>query len=599
MKDKDGLTLFKIIIRVVPMAIMAGPLYFIINNLVGIIHGASHGFNTFVTANFFESVQNAVTLNSCAKTVILMAVGLGLTAIGVQVLNGVHNFMSGNFFKMMERHMTSLINKKSARIDPIVFENTDMLDHINKAGVGMGAAGSLVFTVVTLFTFYLPYFLFMGVYLYSIKPILALSLVLIFIPVFISQLVRGMVFAKLEDKVAPIRREFDYYENAICSRELFKETRLLGGYHFFKNLFSDSITALSKAIWGAERKTGLLELLMKFCTLLGYAGVLALLVDTLLKGEISVGAFAAVFSSVSLMYGIMEEIIVMHIGYLTKNLGTIRNFISFLDLPERKTVPTKSNPDKSNTDNKFAKEVVFTNVSFSYPLATKPTINNVTVTLKAGETIAIVGENGAGKSTLVKLLMGIYSPSSGAVTIGGLDTATTPAEELYDGISAVFQNYQKYKMTLNQNVVISDVDTKNTPINAMYQADVDPNSTTYPEGDNTMLSKEFNGVDISGGQWQRVAIARGLYRTHNLVVLDEPTAAIDPIEETKIYHKFAEISKCKTAIIVTHRLGSVKIADRVIVMSEGVISQIGTHDELLDQDGIYANMWKEQAKFYV
>lgn len=171
-------------------------------------------------------------------------------------------------------------------------------------------------------------------------------------------------------------------------------------------------------------------------------------------------------------------------------------------------------------------------------------------------------------------------------------------KSLFNGVSGVFQRFQRYQMTLRENVRISDVNNDAEIDTAVEQANVDINGPSFPESDSTMLSREFDGVDLSGGEWQRVAIARGLYRVHNVVVLDEPTAAIDPIEESRIYSKFAEISKDKTSIIVTHRLGSTKIADRVIVMEKGRIVDMGSHNELMRRRGVYAEMFNSQASWY-
>jgi ATP-binding cassette subfamily B protein len=242
------------------------------------------------------------------------------------------------------------------------------------------------------------------------------------------------------------------------------------------------------------------------------------------------------------------------------------------------------------------------NVSFTYPLAESPSITDINLKRTQGETVAIVGENGAGKSTLVRLMIGLYKPCTGTVTFGGLNTSDTPLKTLFKHISGVFQKFQRYQLTLRENIQMGDKSSSEEISRALTQAgmlengELDP--ATYPKGYDTMLGREFDGVDLSGGQWQRVAIARGLYRAHNIVVLDEPTAAIDPIEESKIYEKFIEISQNKTAIIVTHRLGSTKIADRVIVMEKGKITDIGNHEELLAKGGAYATMFHAQAEWY-
>jgi len=218
-----------------------------------------------------------------------------------------------------------------------------------------------------------------------------------------------------------------------------------------------------------------------------------------------------------------------------------------------------------------------------------------------GETVAIVGENGAGKSTLVRLLTGVYRPSGGWVKVGGLDTLETTPASVYRNISGVFQKYQRYKMILSENVAISDTGSGasaaeiETEIEtALREAGAELDGVEL----NTMLSPEFDGIDLSGGQWQRLAIARGLYRKNDFIVLDEPTAAIDPIEETRVYSQFQKLAEGKCAVIVTHRLGSAKLAHRIIVMDAGEIVDMGTHEELLSRRGKYADMWSAQAVWY-
>jgi ATP-binding cassette subfamily B protein len=221
--------------------------------------------------------------------------------------------------------------------------------------------------------------------------------------------------------------------------------------------------------------------------------------------------------------------------------------------------------------------------------------------IKDGETIAVVGENGSGKSTLVKLLIGLYEPSCGNVMYGDTDINEINTKSINVNTSGVFQNYIKYQMELFDNIIISDY-RKNPSTEYLdsicNMVGINPYTSKFPKTYNTMLSREFDGVDLSGGQWQRIAIARAYYRGHNLIILDEPTSAIDPIEEANIYNQFMNISRGKTSIIVTHRLGSVRLADKIVVLSNSQIAEIGTHEELMGINGIYHKMVKAQSHWY-
>ncbi len=274
-------------------------------------------------------------------------------------------------------------------------------------------------------------------------------------------------------------------------------------------------------------------------------------------------------------------------------MGTIKNYLSFMEIPERKGEETLIESDW---------DINLEGVAFSYPLSDHLAVKNVSFTIKNSETVAIVGENGSGKTTIVRLITGLYLPDEGMVLYGDEDIRNISVKSLFMKTSGVFQKFQKYQLTLRENVAISDVDKE--PVNdeldrISAMSGLDVSDSSLERGYDTMLSREFDGVDLSGGQWQRIAIARGFYRSHDLIVLDEPTASIDPLEETKIYKRFAEISKDKTAIIVTHRLGSVKLADRIIVMDKGEVADIGSHTELISRCDKYRVMWDAQAQYYV
>lgn len=322
----------------------------------------------------------------------------------------------------------------------------------------------------------------------------------------------------------------------------------------------------------------------------GYIGTIILLFVFLLNGEVSIAAFAAVASSLDTMADKMEVLFRGDVADIVQDMTMARNYMEFLQMPERKGSQTVE-----------GKRVTFEDVSFLYPQSQRESIKHLSLELKPNETVAVVGENGAGKSTFAKLLLGLYIPTQGTVRIDGVDTRELDPQAGYRNLSAVLQNYQRYKMSIRENVSISETekeDDEERIQQALVQADWHIDEGRMTEGLDTMLAKEFGGTDLSGGQWQRLAIARGLYRNHQLIVLDEPTASIDPLEESAIYQKFAEMSRGKTAVIITHRLGSARIADRILVLDHGELVESGTHTELLAAKGQYSRLYEAQAKWY-
>ncbi len=580
---------FKIILRIIPIQFKTAPWNCIVENLLSIIHGLSFSLAVVATQHLFDTISNAAAGSAgfwdCLVSLLILA---GVT-FGQQILNGVQNFHGiGILLPKSAGRLTALLHRKLRHIDPAQFENTDFLDDLNKAREGIRAITMFCMIVFICISFYGVYFVSIGAYLFRLKPMLLITLLLAFIPAMLAQIVNVKVFTRLEEQSAPLRREYEYYQKTMCDREYFKETRILGAFRFFYKLFAGTMELLTRKIWQAERKTALLQLALNITTFVGMAASAYMLFNATMAGEITVGVFAAVFAALGQIFNIMQEIVKQHIGNMNKDIGKVINFIRMLDMPEQTGADGTAD---------FTKGVVAEGISFTYPGRYKPAVRNVSLTLADGETIAIVGENGAGKSTLVRLLTGIYRPSEGKVTVGGLDTSKIAPTSVYKGISGVFQKYQRYKMTLGENVAISSISAKADPVHidsALCEAGVELDGIRLDD----MLSPEFGGIDLSGGQWQRVAIARGLYRANGFIVLDEPTSAIDPIEETQIYTQFQRLAEGKCAVVVTHRLGSAKLAHRVVVVDDGEIVDIGTHDELLSRPGKYADMWAAQAQWY-
>lgn len=584
---KKSISIVTMLRRLLPIATKGNVGRFVAGQLSTVLLMATLLAETIVTAQILNAVDAAIVTHSYAGPLFWLGM-MALVQIFSPLLNGTTNLYLQDLMNRAYGNVAVRLQKKLARIPTSEFEVPSTLDAINKADAGASVASAIVIMVLLSVFGYIPFFIGVSIYLYTLKPILAIAPVVVFIPVMTAQVLKVKMFGDLEEAAAPERRKVDYYERCIGDREFFKETRLIGAFAYFKKLYTDSVKAMNKVIKKTEVKAGVMELVMQALSVCGYGLLFYMLIVALMDGDISVGEFAAVFASISGLFGMMDEMIRSNVGDVMQEKELAVNILKLLDLPER-------TGDKSAD---VSQGIELRNVHFTYPGSKNESICGVNLELRPKETLAIVGTNGAGKTTLVKLLTGIYTPSDGVVLHGGVSTQEIKPDELFKNTSAVFQDFGRYKMTLDTNLRIGDLNSGRELTKVIEDSDINLDADSYPQGLATMLSKEFGGVDISGGQWQRIAIARGLYKQHELIVLDEPTAAIDPLEETRIYKKFAEISEDKTAVIVTHRLGSCRIADRIVVMGAGNVMQVGTHEELLsDEDGLYRRMWEAQAEW--
>ena len=614
MKGRD-LNFFGVAFKVVPLYFKNSPILAPVEQLFSFFHGLSWVFAIVATQRLFDAIADAGQQMADFRHVATALAVLGAVIFGQQILNGLANFLADQVSeKNIGRYWVNL-QKKLQRVPTLKFEDTAFLDDIEKAKSGVEFLDYFSGVCMLLFMFYGVYFVGVGAYLFWLSPILPIVILASFVPALLAQIMRVRVFTKLEAANAPLRRKCDYYQKAIVDREYFKETRLLGAFSFFYKLFKDTLLITTKKTWQTESKVSMLQLLLNISSFVGLGASFYLLFINTMNGTISIGAFAAVFASLNTIFWLMDELVSGHLSAMNNNVGKVANYVRLLDIDEI---------DGDNGSIDLAKGIVAEGISFSYPRREDVAVKNVSISIAKGETIAIVGENGAGKSTLVRLLIGLYRPTEGKVTIGRLDTCSVHPSALFSDTSGVFQQYQRYKMTLADNVSISEtenehgltansscgVSEKHTTVlgnicakpeknewkikNALENADFNEDELEL----DTMLSPEFDGVDLSGGQWQRVAIARGLYRANGVIVLDEPTSSIDPIEEVQIYNQFRKLTKGKIAIIVTHRLGSTKLADKVIVMDRGQISAVGTHDQLMISSSVYSDMWKAQSKWY-
>ena len=573
------------------------PFLMIAEILASVIHGISFVLVIFFTQKFFDDITGIVNSNyKNLYDVYFGAIFLGLVVIFNQLINGFENWLYDVLFNKLKGYSYLNLYKKTCRVSAEYFESPKFFDELSQAKDGAEQFVLPLFPIIGISTFYFSYFIGIGWYLFSVYPLLLFSIILVFIPNILGQFFKWILYSKLADECAPYKRKYEYFEQCICGKDYFKETRLLfaGGY-FFK-LYKEALKILTTKAWKTDKKSTMISLIVGGITLSGYFGVLILFVNALLDGNITVGVFAAIYTSIDRMFSMMDEV-VNTISGLMQNIGLMQKYMGFLNMPEK---------EYNDTPVTVTDKIEFKNVSYKYQNTESFALKDINLTINANSSIAVVGENGSGKSTLVKVLSGLFMPTSGTVLYDGTDISQILPQNIYTNISMVCQNFIKYKMNLRNNINISynfdgseegSAEQDEKFYKLLNNVDI-PKNNQYGLNMETMLSREFDGVDLSGGQWQRIAIARGMFRPHSVIFLDEPTAAIDPIEEAKIFKIFDRITKDSTSIIVTHRMGCAKIADYILVMDNGKIVELGTHDELLAANGKYSEMYHSQIKWY-
>lgn len=422
------------------------------------------------------------------------------------------------------------------------------------------------------------------IYISTFNVWYSLFFVLAVIPSLIEIAFNSKLWQKYYEQEASLFREETAYNDAICGVDVVKENKINGANTILYDKWFASRKSRTEIENRKSRMMCFLKIILSVFKVIGDNGGLVISAVLLFNGKVNIGGFTAgIAAYIALKSGF--AVIFDMFGNIRQFSKMVNPFFMYEDFPERDV-------DLQN-EYKFKNSIKLNNVSFSYENGTRPAVDGVSLEIKKGETIAIVGENGAGKTTLLNLILGIYPANSGTVTYDDVDICGIAEQTLYGDKSVVKQKFNKYLgLNIRENILLGNDcdDVKLSTVKADLGLD--------EMADDLSLGREFGGSELSGGEWQKIACARGLYKSSDIIVLDEPTSAIDPLREKSLYDVFEKYSKQKTAIIVTHRLGAVRLADKIVVMQDGKISEYGTHEQLLKNNGKYKELWETQVQTY-
>ena len=589
MKTK-AIPFYKVLFRTLKYGYSKLPLYFMAFIFVCFALAVINFLSIQIVQNLFDSIAEAGKTQKWNSAIFSMILA-GIVFISYNIIVELHALLKWYYFMVFMSKILKDMNAKAGRLPLINYESVELYDQIDLAKGGVRYALNSTIDLINGTIYYSLYFVSILLYFISIKPVFIVICVLCFLPQIFSQMIKGSELYQMQEKVVVSKRESDYFQSCLTEREFYKETKTLGAKDYFLQKYLGKLKRFNKEKWKTEVRIAVIDSILTIVTLMSYIGSFVLLAYYLLHGDISVGAFSAIFYSLNRLMDCTKEMVNIY-GSIYQNASLAGKLYDFLELPEVNGEDTKIDDGK---------DIVLNDITFRYPYKDVDALERISLKISNGEHIALVGVNGSGKSTLIKIILGLLNPTKGQVFYGDVDISKVKSENIFRKASAVFQDFGKYKFTLRENITLSEVQKNET--DSVIKSKMDLAGFNYArkgidENLNTMLSKEFDGIDLSGGEWQRLAIARGVYRTSELIVLDEPTAAIDPIEETNVYKRFKEISKGKTSIIVTHRLGSAKDASRIIVLERGKVIEDGTHEELMEKNKLYAKMFRSQAEWY-
>ena len=485
---------------------------------------------------------------------------------------------------------------QSARLDLECFEDSDFYDKLERARRQASSRILLMSQVLAQLQDSITVF-FLAAALITFNAWLLLLLAITLIPAFLGETHFNSQSYSLMYGWTQERRELDYLRFAGASDETAKEVKIFGLSDFFgsryKKLAGEYYRAnrdlsTRRAAWG-----GLLSMVGSF----GYYTAYAVIIYRTVYGELSLGDLTFLSGSFLRLRSLMEAILI-RFSSIADSALYLRDLFDFLEMEPRIISIDNSLPFPVT----IRKGFTFENVGFRYPQMKQWVLRDVSFTLHPGEKLALVGENGAGKTTLVKLLTRLYDPVEGRIMLDGHDLRKYNLDGLRDAVGVIFQDYVKYHLTATENIAVGLIDERNNETRikeAARQSLADKVIENLPNGYQQMIGRWFKqGTNLSGGEWQKIAIARAYMRDAQLLILDEPTASLDARAENEVFRRFVELTFDKCAVLISHRFSTVRMADRIVLLHEGKLLEHGTHDELLAVGGRYSELFQMQAAGY-
>jgi ATP-binding cassette subfamily B protein len=525
----------------------------------------------------------------------LVALELGLAVLS-DALGRATTLLDSLLGNLFSNYTSIKIMEHAARLDLEQFEDSSFYDKLERARQQTIGRTILLSQVLSQLQDLITMgFLAAGLMVFN--PWLMALLFITVLPAFMGEVYFNDQTYSLSRRQTPERRELDYVRYIGASDETAKEVKLFNLSGFLIDRFKilsqkfyldNKRIAMKRSLWGTA---------FSLFGTLGYYGAYVFIIYKTIGGKISIGDLVFLSGSFRQLRSLLDGILTRFTA-VSQGAIYLKDFFDFFEIQPSIVPSANALPFPNPVKQGF----VFEQVGFRYANAENWAIRGVSFTLQAGEKLALVGENGAGKTTLVKLLARLYDPTEGRILLDGHDLRDYNLAELRKNIGVIFQDYIRYQMTVSQNIAVGNIDEKENReliVQAAKKSLADRLVQKLAGRYEQALGKRFNqGVELSGGEWQKIALARAYMKEAQLLILDEPTSALDARAEFEVFQRFAELTQGKTAVLISHRFSTVRMADRILVLDKGTVLEIGSHYELLQKEGRYAELFNLQAMGY-
>ena len=522
-----------------------------------------------------------------------LELGIAIVGEGLARLSSLLESLLGDLFS---NRISVRLMRHAATLDLAQFEDAETYDHLERARRQTVNRIGLLALLLTTTQDLITLASLAGVLLVQL-PWLMLLLVVAVVPSFLGEAHFAALGYSLLFSWTPERRLLDYLRYMGASDESAKEVKLFG----LSGFLVDRYAKLSHEFYEANKRLATRRNIVStaFVSLgtIGYYAAYAFIIYLTVLGRFTIGSLTFLAGSFRQSRDLIQRIL-LSLSQIYEQSLYLRDLFGFFEVQPRVT----SRPGARPVPSPITRGFEFHDVGFRYPGSDRWAVRHLTFTLGPGESVALVGENGAGKTTLVKLLARLYDPDEGHILLDGVDLREYDLESLRSNVGVIFQDFVRYDFVLRENIGVSQIEALDDQARireAARRSLAESVAQRLEKGYEQMLGRRFEGgVELSGGEWQKVALGRAYLRDAQVLILDEPTAALDARAEYEVFLRFAELTRGKMAVLISHRFSTVRMADRILVLKDGELVEQGTHDELVNQGGLYAELFSLQAAGY-